>query len=1018
MTSLRPDQRLVRLDAGIAELANWLIREHVDLDGWRFDGAPIELGAPWPDPDGVHVLSLPETDVPDGWPLEEACLELAVGGESLLLIRYADGRPEGFGIDPNHVRFPFRERRFALEVEATPRLPFGVPNSDPRLETARAVRRDEPVEALHRRLRVVLEACRSLGSHDVVASLVRAAERALAGLDLPSATDAYLDRVAETHDMRSLWAPPRGFDPHPPALSEDERDRVRAATDGLGAELDELRRRFPPRGAVAVVGQSHIDLAWLWPFEETRRKGRRTFWTAVGLLDRYPELRFVQSSAQLYDVVEADDPELMERVRAKVEAGTWEPVGGMWVECDANMPSGESFVRQLLYGQRSFRERFGVRHGVCWLPDCFGFSPALPQILLGAGIASFLTIKLTWSETNRFPHDLFWWEGLDGSRVLAHVFDNPAGGINGEMGPEAVLGTWRNYRGKEDSPETLLAIGFGDGGGGPTEEMVLRAREVAGLPALPEVRFTSVHDFFERTRRTVEGVALPTWVGELYLELHRGTLTSQGRLKRLHRGAERDLIAAEAVAALDRLLGGEEPASSADAWKVVLRNEFHDVLPGSSIREVNETAERELDEVRRGAGDALDERLGAMAARLVRPGDADGLLVVNPHLTDQPMRVASAVELSGSQPVEDGHVLSGADLVAGLEIRVLLRPEPAGTIHVSDHEVANDLIRVRLGDDGTLESIYDRLAGREVLDGRGNQVWVYGDRPRMFDAWDVDPDYADEGVELVPSAELDVVERGPHRAAIRIERRYRDSRIRQDVRLWSNSARIEFHTRFDWHERRRLVKARFPLAVRSATATFETAFGVVERPTHRNTSWDAARFEVPAHRFADLSEPGYGVALLNDGRYGYHALGNELGISLLRSPAYPDPLADEGEQAVTYALLPHRGDWFEGGVLAEADDLNRPLLARRVSAGADAAWRPVRLEGLPVALGALKGLEDGGGLVLRTYEPRGARGDVRPFLEPGWIADAELDLLEDEVGPPGVAFSPFRIHSWRLRRSG
>jgi len=303
-----------------------------------------------------------------------------------------------------------------------------------------------------------------------------------------------------------------------------------------------------------------------------------------------------------------------------------------------------------------------------------------------------------------------------------------------------------------------------------------------------------------------------------------------------------------------------------------------------------------------------------------------------------------------------------------------------------------------------------------MLAGRGNQLWAYSDRPREWDAWELDADYADDGEEIAATS-IAVVETGPHRAALRIERTFRNSRIVQDVRLWAGAARIDFATKLDWHDRRVLLKARFPLAVRAPHATFETAFGVIERPTHRNTSWDQARFEVAAHRFADLSEPGGGVALLNDGRYGHHALGSELGVSLLRSPVWPDPLADEGEQELVYSLLPHPGGWLDGGVLGEAQDLNRPLPARRVDHGAGASLRPLQISGLAVALGALKPLEDGGGLMLRAYEPQGARGTIAIDLPDGWRADAQLDLLEREAGPPATELGPFAVSSWRLRQS-
>jgi alpha-mannosidase len=1014
VTTLTIEQRLRRLDVRLAELALWRVREHLPLDDWRFDGQPLQLGGRWPEPEGLHVLSHPALEVPSSWPLEEAFLELDFGGESLLRVEYPDGSDDRFGVDPNHRRVPIRQRRLSLEAEAVPRFPFGNPNRDPRLSVARLVWIDTAVESLHRRLRMVVEAARAVDSEDAVQALVRSAERALHRLEWPSATEAYIDRVGESEQLQSLWALPRELDPRAPPLSEAERATVTAAARDVGEELERVRTHHPKQGTVALTGHAHLDLAWLWPLDETARKARRTFSTAAGLLDRYPEFRFNQSSAQIYALVEADDPDLFERVRAKVAAGVWEPIGGMWVEPDANMTAGESLVRQLLYGQRYFAEKFGFTHGVCWMPDCFGFTPALPQLLLGAGIQDFFTIKLTWSETNRFPYDLFWWEGLDGSRVLAHLFDNPGGGYNGDTGPLALLSTWRNYRGKASSPGTLLSVGWGDGGGGPTDEMIEQAREVALVPAVPEARFRRVADFYDETRRNVEASSMPTWAGELYLEYHRGTLTTQGRIKYLHRRAEHDLVAAELVGALDALLGGAEPASLAPDWKVLLRNEFHDILPGSSIREVYELAEAELGEVGENARAAVDDRLDELVQRLVPVGDAEGLFVLNPHLSLQPLRVELANEVAGAQPVEDGYVLTGVDEIGGLEARAIVARGSPKPVLVSESALENEFVRVVLAEDGALASVYDKVADREVLAGRGNQLWTYVDKPRNFDAWDIDPDYTEQGEELAPGS-IEIVERGPHRGAVRVERGHRHSRVRQDIRLWANSARIEFKTTLDWHDRRLLLKARFPLAVRSAHATFETAFGVVERPTHRNTSWDAARFEVAGHRFADLSEPGYGVALVNDGKYGHHAFGNELGISLLRSPVYPDPLADEGEQTFTYALYPHRGCWLEGGVLREAQELNRPLFVRPVRTTGAGSWQPLRLEGIQLGLGTLKVLEDGGGFVLRTYEPQGARGRVQPEPAPGWTFDAELNLLEEETGPPEFSFTPFQVRSWRLR---
>ncbi len=984
-------QRLEWLQTRIGELDLWRLRAWQELGDWTFDGAPISAGEAWPDRHGVHRFEHPS--VAPAWPQGEARLLLDLGGEGL--VKLSGG--EQFAVDAHHREFPVASRPFSISVDIAARLPFGMPNRAARLGGARVAWVDLPVETLVRRLRLVHDTAALL---DDAVELLDAAVAALRELRWPSATWAYVSRQAGTELLQNVWELPADLDAAPPGLDDDARASVEAALAVLERELAEVAERQPPAGALLITGHAHLDLAWRWPLAETRRKAQRTLSTVAGMLERHLEFTFNQSTAQVYAFLEEDDPALLKRLVAAAGDGRFEPIGGMWVEPDCVMPTGESLARQLLYGQRYFRERFGSEHTVCWLPDCFGFTPALPQLLVSAGIERFFTMKLSWSETNRFPHDLFLWEGLDGSRVLAHMFDNPHGGYNGVAGPRAALGTWRAFQGKRSHGESLLSVGYGDGGGGPTEEMVERIRDMEGFPALPAQRFGRVDEFFDRIARD----DLPVWAGELYLELHRGTLTSQGRTKRAHRRAERDLVAAEAVSGLAALAGGDDPESLEPLWRVLLRNQFHDILPGSSIREVYEDAERELGDVIAGAGAVIEARLGELAERLGAAAGADAVLVVNPDLSPRPLRV----ELPSGP-------LTGSREVAGLEAVVVVPGEPAGALSVSSRGLENDVVRVGIADDGTLASVYDKRAEREVLDGPGNQLWAYVDKPREWDAWELDAGYLDQGEPLPAATAIEVVEDGPHRGAVRVERAFRDSRVTQEIRLWAGSPRIDFSTTLDWHDRRWLLKARFPLAVRSQRATFETAFGVVERQTHRNTTWEQARFEVAAHRFADLSEPGYGAALLNDGRYGHHAFGSELGISLLRSPFWPDPLADEGTQEITYSLLPHAGGWLEGGVLAEAEDLNRPLPALPVS-GAEASLRPLALDGLPVALGALKGLEDGGGLALRVWEPQGARGPVALSLPDGWHADGALDVLERPAGADGP-LRPFEVRTWALRRA-
>jgi alpha-mannosidase len=1012
------DQRIELLKERLSEMHFWRDRQSKDLVDWTLDGESIALGEPWPDRHGVHTLTSGDVTVPREWTLDDVRIELDLGGEGLVSIRYDEETTSRWGLDPYHHRLPVERRSFTVEAAVVARQPFGVPNRDPRLARARLVWVDVAVERLALQLALVAETADVLRSHDVADSLLFAAERAVAPLAWPSATTTYLSRTVSSPRMQAIWELPSGLDDQPPPLTDQERTSIQDAGTRLTRDLLELKRLHPQQGSLALSGHAHLDVAWLWPLEETRRKAVRTYHTVVQLMDRDDDFTFNQSSAQLYAFVEEDDHDLFERIKKKVSEGRWELTGGMWVEPDMNMTTGESLARQLLYGQRYFRRVFGTPPKVCWLPDTFGFTPALPQLLAGAGIEAFFTHKLNWSETNQFPFDLFWWEGLDGSRVLAHGFNNPYGGYNSDVTPRPLAATWSNFRGKRWHDESLLSVGWGDGGGGPTEEMLDAANELQVFPMLPAVRFRRVEDFYQRIRKEVPLESLPVWVGELYLEFHRGTLTSQGRVKYLHRRAERDLLAVEVASTLAWLMGGQQPASLEHEWRILLRNQFHDILPGSSIREVNQEAEAELGGVVSRAGARIDEGLASLAATIASPGERDGLLVVNPDLTSRALRVEIEGDYDGAQRVGRTSLLAGARKIAGLETTVLFGAAPVEGLSVSEDRLENELLRVELDDRGRLTSVYDKSAGREVLEGQGNQLWAYVDKPRVFDAWDIDATYASSGEEITDVEQSSVVESGPHRAAIRVTKRFRHSRITQDVRLWSNSARLDLRTKLEWRDRRWLLKARFPVAVRSGTASFETAFGLVERPTHRNTQWDAARFEVAGHRFGFLSEPGYGVALLNDGRYGYHAHGNELGLSLLRSPVYPDPLADEGEQIFTYSLYPFAGDWVHAGLLAEADDLNRPLLVRRVRAAAEASARPLIVEGLPVALGSLKVLEEGGGALLRIYEPRGARGRIDMTVATDWDVGGQLNLLEEPVASESPSIGPFEVRSFMLKAPG
>ncbi|MDC9825438.1 glycoside hydrolase family 38 C-terminal domain-containing protein [Devosia sp. ZB163] len=1006
-------QRLDRVKARLGELLFWRERETVPVGGWLCNGAPIEIGAPWPSRDGVQGFAAAAT-VPAHWPLSETRIFLDLGGEALATLVYADEKV-AFGNDPYHKRFPVKARDFRIEAEAVARLPFGEPVRSPVLTGARLYWLDTAVDSLRVRLHLILETCDELEDHEVTPHLIAAAEEAFHALDWPSGSQDYVARFAPQSGQQKIWQLPPLKD-NPAGLDDEQRASVVAADRQLVARLRELQKRFPQQGQIALTGHAHIDLAWLWPYSETRRKMRRTFSTAVSLMEGSNEylaqsgFRFNQSTAHYYAQIEEDDPALFARIKAKVAAGSWETVGGMWVEPDTNMPTGESLTRQILYGQRYFQQKFGVRHTVCWLPDCFGFSGGLPQLLRQGGIDSFFTIKVNWNDTNTIPADLFWWEGIDGSRVLTHTFDNPWQGYNGAVNALSINKTWKNFKQKAAHPTSLLAVGYGDGGGGVTPEYVVREMMLRDFPALPKARWSRVEDFFAAAHLTGQQTQLPVWQGDIYLELHRATLTTQSATKKAHRQAERALITAETLASLATLLGGEQPESLEHIWRVVLKNEFHDILPGSSIAEVYEDAERELNDA---YGRAVARQQIAMSSIVghIPDGDVDdAVVVVNPSLSRRPLRVTTS----------DGTHFSTADVVPPLSVKVFTRAtlEPLEGLSVSETHLENAHIRAEIGADGTVTSLVHKATGREALDGRGNQLWVYpGDKPRDWDAWDIEEDYDRSGIELDAPESIKVTEHSNTRAAVRVVRRFRASRVIQTYVLEANGTRLDIVTEIDWHDRHCLLRTITPVSVRTTHATFEHANGVVRRTTHDNTSWDQAQFEVPGHRFIDMSEPGFGVALLNDAKYGHSAKGNVLGLSLVRSPVYPDPLADEGGQRFTYALYPHAGDWHEGRVREEAEDLNQPMLAAVASGVAAVTLTPIGTEGIPAALSGLKAAEDGDGLILRVYEPSGRRGEFAVTAPSGWEVSGSLNILEEPMDRgEGAALRPFEVRSWRISK--
>jgi alpha-mannosidase len=756
------------------------------------------------------------------------------------------------------------------------------------------------------------------------------------------------------------------------------------------------RAAGPDAHRVTAVGNAHIDTAWLWPVRETKRKCARTFSNALRLMEEYPEYGFSASQAQQYAWMKELYPPLYDRMCGQVAAGRFEPVGSMWVEADCNVPSGESLVRQIVHGKRFFLDEFGTETTDLWLPDVFGYSAALPQILHEAGVTSFLTQKMSWNETNRFPHHTFWWEGIDGTRVLTHF--PPSDTYGGDMSVGELAKGEHQFRQQAVSKHSLYPFGYGDGGGGPTRAMLESARRLADLEGAPRVGIGTVASFWDTVR--AEAPDLPVWVGELYLEFHRGTYTTNGPIKRANRRNEQALRAAELWSVGAAVLAGRTwdayPAAALDeAWKLLLLNQFHDIIPGSSIHWVNEDCMRDHARVAALAAEAIEAAQAAIADGVDTTGMARPVVVFNPTSRDR----SELLEIEGDAGPEPAWVDVPACGYTVIDLDDVRAPGPGGVV-ATEGTLENELLRVAWDEDGLLTSILDKEIGREVLapGARGNVFQLHDDNPTTFDAWNVDVEYLDRLVDLTDVTSVTVVESGPRRAGVRFVREFGSSRIVQTMRLASGSRRLDFDTEVDWHERHKFLKVAFPVDVLAAHATYEIQYGHLERPTHANTSWDTARFEVCAHRWADLGEPGYGVALINDCKYGHDIRGNVLRLSLLRAPGWPDPESDQGAHRFAYALFPHPGDLRDAGVIAEAEVFNAPLTARPASVGnrgaVPMASSIVRADRPNVTVEAVKRADREDAIVVRVTEAWGARGRVRLSTAFPFASVTRVDVLE------------------------
>ena len=764
-------------------------------------------------------------------------------------------------------------------------------------------------------------------------------------------------------------------------------------------------RNAPTTPEVGLVGHSHIDTAWLWPLSETWRKCARTFSSALNLMEQYPDMTFLQTAPCHTEQVKNLYPGLFERIKEKVAEGRWEPNGGMWVEPDCNITSGESLVRQLLVAQRCTREWFGYTSDTLWLPDVFGYSAALPQILRGAGVEFFCTAKIGWNDTNRFPYDTFWWKGIDGTPVLAHFNHMHCWPL-----PQDLTHHWARVQHKDVQDRFVTAYGFGDGGGGPMNEMLEVAERVSDLEGCPRTAHTTVSEFMRGVRDELAG--LPEFSGELYLECHRGTLTSIAGIKRGNRKSELALRDAELLATMAALGGTAYPAEALlGMWKRLLTRQFHDILPGSSIAEVNDEAIEQF----RALVTEADAISSASVQAIAGTGSSRRMLLVNTLSWDRSgeiviENVPAGQTVSGavSQWVEDPAgvkklAVSGVDLPSlGGKVVDLgpVKAEGASPFRVGDDGVETPFALVRFDSHGRIISLVDKASGREVCAGVLNGFESGEDVPQSWDNWDLD---SDQETKMHPEDRLvsrSVVADGPLQLGIRSSYRIGlSSSIVQDMVFHSGTPRIDFETVIDWSEKHTLLKAAFDIAVLTDFARHEIQYGHAERPTHRNLSQDRARFEVACHKWVDLSDNGFGVAMLNDCKYGVSVNGGRVGLSLIKSGTHPDPRGDAGRHLVTYSLLPHARGFSAESVIRPAYELNVPVRCFGASEGDRGIGSLLTVDAPNVVVESVKWAEDGGGFIVRLYEAEKSGGSATIRFGAGVKSISECNLLEEERKP-------------------
>ncbi|MBO5981197.1 MAG: alpha-mannosidase [Clostridia bacterium] len=757
-------------------------------------------------------------------------------------------------------------------------------------------------------------------------------------------------------------------------------------------------------GTTAIcIGHTHIDIAWLWTLAQTREKAQHSFATVLALLERYPEYIFMSSQPQLFDYIKQEDPALYARVKEMVALGRIEPEGSMWVEADCNLSSGESLVRQIIHGKRFFKEEFGVDNHILWLPDVFGYSAALPQICVKSGIDTFLTSKISWNDTNRMPYDTFIWKGIDGTGIFTYFLtaQDKQRGVDSTRyttyvattDPACVAGAYDRYSQKSLTDKVLVTVGWGDGGGATTEKMVEKgARLYDGLPGCPKVEYVHASKYLKELKDSTEG-KLPNWRGELYLEYHRGTYTSAAKNKLFNRKSENLLRLLETALSVNSIENSKEfPLAKWDElWKIILLNQFHDIIPGSSIPEVYADSRKQYEEL---FSDSQKLLSASLTDLLGKEEDGEYIAAFNPL----PFEFSGAV---GEYEISKVPA-KGFARVKALKARC--------NVKVDKKQIISDKYTVTFDDDYNIVSVKD-TKGTEYINGKGNYLYACEDIPLNYDSWNVE-DYHEEKKWLINDvSEVSEVTEG-HRKGLRIVRKFMNSVITQYITLSDYDGRIDFSTTVEWNEKNLLLKTAFDGAVNTDTAIYDIQFGHVSRPTHKNTSWDQARFEVCAHKYGIVADHGKGIALLNDCKYGYSADGSTIRLSLIKCSGYANEFIDLDTHSFTYSLLPFKGDFRDAGVIESAYALNEPPVIYKTAQG-ETAFAPFTAKGIGVYFETFCPSEDGKGYILRGYEGHNSEAEVTvKFNFPhkkAYVCDLTEKYLYDLPADGTLTLKPFEI---------